>query len=85
MLKEFKRLWRHVGDDDEVVLRAAGERAFCTRVDVKEGSCTTTSGASATPGRACPPRPTSSGSRWCARYPGWPPAGRSTGSTSRAS
>jgi enoyl-CoA hydratase/carnithine racemase len=40
MLDDFRRLWSHVRDSDEihvVVLRAAGERAFSTGVDVKEG------------------------------------------------
>jgi enoyl-CoA hydratase/carnithine racemase len=40
MLDEFRDLWRHVQRDDDVhvvVLRAAGDRAFCTGVDVVEG------------------------------------------------
>ncbi|MGW5715215.1 enoyl-CoA hydratase/isomerase family protein [Amycolatopsis sp. NPDC003865] len=40
MLDDFAAIWRRVKDDDEirvVVLRAAGERAFCTGMDVKEG------------------------------------------------
>jgi enoyl-CoA hydratase/carnithine racemase len=40
MLEEFSALWDEVKRDDDVhcvVLRAAGERAFCTGVDVKEG------------------------------------------------
>jgi len=40
MCEEFAALWRTVREDDDVhvvVLRAAGERAFCTGVDVKEG------------------------------------------------
>ncbi|MCW2579026.1 MAG: enoyl-CoA hydratase [Blastococcus sp.] len=40
MLDDFARIWRAVKDDDDVhvvVLRAAGDRAFCTGVDVKEG------------------------------------------------
>ncbi|MCW2634906.1 MAG: enoyl-CoA hydratase [Blastococcus sp.] len=40
MLDDFSRIWRAVKDDDDVhvvVLRAAGDRAFCTGVDVKEG------------------------------------------------
>jgi len=40
MLEDFTRIWQTVKDDDDVhvvVLRAAGERAFCTGVDVKEG------------------------------------------------
>ena len=40
MLLDFGALWRRVRDDDAVravVLRAAGERAFCTGVDVVEG------------------------------------------------
>jgi enoyl-CoA hydratase/carnithine racemase len=40
MCEEFSRLWVQVRLDDEVrvvVLRAAGERAFCTGVDVHEG------------------------------------------------
>jgi enoyl-CoA hydratase/carnithine racemase len=39
MCDEFERLWASVRQDDDVrvvVLRAAGERAFCTGVDVKE-------------------------------------------------
>ncbi len=40
MVAEFDAIWREVRDDDEihcVVLRAAGERAFCTGIDVQEG------------------------------------------------
>lgn len=40
MVDEFRDIWRHVRMADEihvVVLRAAGERAFCTGVDVKDG------------------------------------------------
>lgn len=40
MCDEFTRFWDDVRLDDDVhvvVLRAAGERAFCTGVDVKEG------------------------------------------------
>ncbi|RSN64354.1 enoyl-CoA hydratase/isomerase family protein [Actinomadura sp. WAC 06369] len=40
MLNEFAEIWTTVREDDEVrvvVLRAAGDRAFCTGVDVKEG------------------------------------------------
>lgn len=40
MCDEFTRFWEEVRLDDDVhviVLRAAGERAFCTGVDVKEG------------------------------------------------
>lgn len=40
MLDDFDLIWRTVRDDDGVhvvVLRAAGDRAFCTGVDVKEG------------------------------------------------
>jgi enoyl-CoA hydratase/carnithine racemase len=40
MCDEFSMLWRHIDADDDVhvvVLRAAGDRAFCTGVDVKEG------------------------------------------------
>ena len=40
MLDDFDLLWRTIKTDDDVhvvVLRAAGERAFCTGVDVKEG------------------------------------------------
>ena len=40
MLEDFTRIWQTVRDDDDVhvvVLRAAGDRAFCTGVDVKEG------------------------------------------------
>jgi enoyl-CoA hydratase/carnithine racemase len=40
MLNEFAELWQTVREDDDVhvvVLRAAGDRAFCTGVDVKEG------------------------------------------------
>lgn len=40
MLSDFAQIWPHVKADDDVhvvVLRAAGERAFCTGVDVKEG------------------------------------------------
>lgn len=40
MLEDFESIWRTVRADDDVhvmVLRAAGDRAFCTGVDVKEG------------------------------------------------
>jgi enoyl-CoA hydratase/carnithine racemase len=40
MCDEFSRLWQQVRLDDEVrvvVLRAAGDRAFCTGADVREG------------------------------------------------
>jgi enoyl-CoA hydratase/carnithine racemase len=40
MCDEFSRVWERVRTDDEihvVVLRAAGDRAFCTGVDVNEG------------------------------------------------
>ncbi|WP_181779853.1 enoyl-CoA hydratase/isomerase family protein [Pseudonocardia pini] len=40
MIDDFARIWREVKSDDDVhvaVLRAAGDRAFCTGVDVKEG------------------------------------------------
>jgi enoyl-CoA hydratase/carnithine racemase len=40
MLDDFARVWATVKEDDDVrvvVLRAAGDRAFCTGVDVKEG------------------------------------------------
>ncbi|TVT17444.1 enoyl-CoA hydratase/isomerase family protein [Amycolatopsis acidiphila] len=40
MCDEFSRVWERVRDDDGihvVVLRAAGDRAFCTGVDVTEG------------------------------------------------
>jgi enoyl-CoA hydratase/carnithine racemase len=40
MCQEFEQIWRRVRTDENiraVVLRAAGERAFCTGVDVKEG------------------------------------------------
>ena len=40
MLNEFVAVWKQVSETDSVravVLRAAGERAFCTGVDVKEG------------------------------------------------
>ncbi|WP_020129727.1 enoyl-CoA hydratase/isomerase family protein [Streptomyces sp. 303MFCol5.2] len=40
MLEEFSALWHTVKTDDDVrvvVLRGAGERAFCTGMDVKEG------------------------------------------------
>jgi enoyl-CoA hydratase/carnithine racemase len=40
MCDEFVHIWKRVREDDEiraVVLRAAGERAFSTGVDVKEG------------------------------------------------
>src|SRR6201995_3372297 len=40
MMSEFRQLWDHVRVNDDihvVVLRAAGDRAFCTGVDVKEG------------------------------------------------
>lgn len=41
MRAEFKALWQWVADEDEVhsiVLRAHGDRAFCTGVDVHEGT-----------------------------------------------
>ncbi|WP_330255192.1 enoyl-CoA hydratase/isomerase family protein [Nocardia sp. NBC_00565] len=40
MLEDFDQIWRAVKYDDDVhvvVLRAAGDRAFCTGMDVKEG------------------------------------------------
>jgi enoyl-CoA hydratase/carnithine racemase len=40
MVAEFRQLWQEVRVDDDVhvvVLRAAGEKAFCTGVDVAEG------------------------------------------------
>jgi len=40
MCDEFERLWDHVRRDDDIhvlVLRAAGDRAFCTGVDVQDG------------------------------------------------
>jgi enoyl-CoA hydratase/carnithine racemase len=40
MLEDFEAIWRTVRADDDVrvmVLRAAGDRAFCTGVDVHEG------------------------------------------------
>jgi enoyl-CoA hydratase/carnithine racemase len=40
MCDEFSDVWRRVRADDDVhvvVLRAAGDRAFCTGVDVREG------------------------------------------------
>ncbi|MER5195691.1 enoyl-CoA hydratase/isomerase family protein [Streptomyces sp. NPDC002755] len=40
MLEDFATLWRTVKTDDDVrvvVLRGAGDRAFCTGMDVKEG------------------------------------------------
>ncbi|MBE9373284.1 enoyl-CoA hydratase/isomerase family protein [Saccharopolyspora sp. HNM0983] len=40
MLDDFDLIWHRVKTDDDVrvvVLRGAGERAFCTGVDVKEG------------------------------------------------
>jgi enoyl-CoA hydratase/carnithine racemase len=40
MLEEFEWLWKRIRETDDIhvaVLRAKGERAFCTGVDVKEG------------------------------------------------
>ncbi|MFJ8019363.1 enoyl-CoA hydratase/isomerase family protein [Streptomyces sp. NPDC096311] len=40
MTREIAEIWQRVRDDDEIrvaVLRAAGDRAFCTGVDVVEG------------------------------------------------
>ncbi|WP_194829859.1 enoyl-CoA hydratase/isomerase family protein [Nocardia sp. XZ_19_231] len=40
MLADFAAIWQTVKDDDDirvVVLRAAGDRAFCTGMDVKQG------------------------------------------------
>lgn len=40
MLADFRTLWQQIRVDDDVhvvVLRAAGDKAFCTGVDVKEG------------------------------------------------
>jgi enoyl-CoA hydratase/carnithine racemase len=40
MVDEFRDVWERVRTDDDIhvaVLRAAGERAFCTGVDVSEG------------------------------------------------
>ncbi|NNH70850.1 enoyl-CoA hydratase/isomerase family protein [Nocardia uniformis] len=41
MRAEFKALWRFTADEDDVhviVLRANGDRAFCTGMDVREGT-----------------------------------------------
>ncbi|WP_084508591.1 enoyl-CoA hydratase/isomerase family protein [Nocardia pseudovaccinii] len=41
MREEFKALWRFADDEDDVhviVLQANGDRAFCTGVDVREGT-----------------------------------------------
>lgn len=39
MTLEIEAVWHEVRDDDvrAVVLRAAGERAFCTGLDIQEG------------------------------------------------
>jgi enoyl-CoA hydratase/carnithine racemase len=40
MVEEFRQLWQEIRVDDDVhvvVLRAAGDKAFCTGVDVAEG------------------------------------------------
>lgn len=40
MTQEIARIWQRVRDDDEIrvaVLRAAGDRAFCTGLDITEG------------------------------------------------
>jgi enoyl-CoA hydratase/carnithine racemase len=40
MLEEFEWLWKRIRETDDIhvaVLRASGDRAFCTGVDVKEG------------------------------------------------
>lgn len=40
MSEEFRRLWQEIAEDEEVnavVLRAAGDRAFCTGMDVRAG------------------------------------------------
>lgn len=40
MVEEFRKLWQKIRTDDDVhvvVLRAAGDKAFCTGVDVAEG------------------------------------------------
>ncbi|MCW2547890.1 MAG: putative enoyl-CoA hydratase/isomerase [Mycobacterium sp.] len=40
MVEEFDAIWEHVRTEDDihcVVLRAAGDRAFCTGIDIKEG------------------------------------------------
>jgi cyclohexanecarboxylate-CoA ligase len=40
MTEEVAAVWRHVRDDGDVhvaVLRAAGDRAFCTGLDIREG------------------------------------------------
>jgi enoyl-CoA hydratase/carnithine racemase len=40
MTKEIAEIWQRVRDDDDIrvaVLRAAGERAFCTGIDISEG------------------------------------------------
>ena len=40
MVAEFDEVWREARDNDEihaVVLRAAGDRAFCTGIDISEG------------------------------------------------
>ena len=41
MTREIAGLWQRVRDDDSIhaaVVRAAGDRAFCTGIDVSEGS-----------------------------------------------
>ena len=40
MCDEFEDVWKRIREDDDihvVVVRAAGDRAFCTGIDVKEG------------------------------------------------
>ena len=41
MVDEFELIWREVREDDDVrvvVLRANGEKAFCTGIDIREGA-----------------------------------------------
>ena len=80
MCEEFERLWRAIALDDDVravVLRAAGDRAFSTGVDVDRPDLP----AAGTPGRtgilapAWAPRPTCAGNRWSAPCTAWPPGG----------
>lgn len=83
MLEEFAAIWQTVKTDDDVhvvVLRGAGERAFCTGMDVKEGIDRHPNVWSQTdPGEYLSPKLNQVWKPWSARCTGWPPAAPSTG------
>src|SRR5262245_56274201 len=85
MCAEFARLWGEIKLDARVhavVLRASGDRAFSTGVDVKEEFFQPANIWNHSDGaRTSAPSRTSAGSRWSAPCTAWPRAARSTGST----